>query len=130
MNIENLTEIAEWLEASAPPQNGSAGFCMNYFADETLCGTIHCICGAAVQFEAFRQRVSAEDIEVLHGGDIVEAGAYLLGLSLKDAYSLFYPTNHPFVVYGRIPPEYAARVIRNLMATGKVEWNLPEQAAA
>jgi len=50
INVEALTEIAEWLEAGAPHRNGVHSFDMNEGISwkNTQCNTVCCIAGATL----------------------------------------------------------------------------------
>lgn len=141
MNIDRLTEIAEWLEAGAPEKCNISGFNMNTFGEKSSCGTVCCIAGSAnaFHFESIGEKWNVYDL------DDPGLASTLLGLTEDQSYRLFYPESWAGNVGCRNPelkldwkgeqpwhnisPQHAARVIRNLIATGDVDWNLPEVAA-
>lgn len=108
MNIERLTQIAEWLEAGAPHRGGVAGFDMRYVTSTTDCGTVCCIAGAAnAFFDA-------------HLGMSVNA-ARRLGINRMQSLELFMPDG--YTLEGKYSAAHAARCIRKLIATGEVDWH-------
>jgi len=118
VNIERLTELAEWLESGAPRKAGVDGFNMLHFRNESeYCGTTCCICGAAVTWWYPPEKLLA-DRETL-GFNWVQLGAKVLNLDIETAYQLFNPTD---VFLSYITSAWAARCIRNLIATGRVDW--------
>lgn len=124
MNIDRLTEIAEWLEAGALRRQEVRGFNMERFCDgDAECGTVLCICGAAIAFDAHRSNAKLGELEYANE----ERGAHILGLNIGTANKLFYPRS--IDAWDRITPEHAGRVIRNLIATGQVNWLETEVAA-
>jgi hypothetical protein len=114
MNIERLTTIVEWLEAGAPGRDGVAGFDMSEVSKETDCGTVCCICGAAVHW--WGSTPAPEDYD----GDVSMIGQFTLGLDFKNADALFAPPG--FIDSGKYTTAHAARCIRKLIATGAVDW--------
>ena len=134
MNIERLTELAEWLEAGAPEKAGVVEFDMSDFINVPLeyaalerahdwvpsCGTACCIAGAAVQFEQARVGREPWTPGCMRGGAIMDKARGLLGLDELQAGELFVP-GYPGA-WRDIRPDYAARVIRKLIETGFVDW--------
>lgn len=115
MNIDKLIEIAEWLEAGAPHYKGVDGFDMQHFIQtEPSCGTTCCIAGAAVQFSLEKPVEDALDL-VSHKSEVEDMAADILGIDSLVSGDLF---------YGEFDadPAWAARCIRNLIATGTVDW--------
>lgn len=124
MNVDKLTEIAEWLEAGAPERNGVVEFDMRHFIEPNvhrLCGTTCCIAGAALQFEAAEPYADTDEVFERLFMTVGEAARYVLDLTNKQAEWLF---------HGRLgaSPAWAARCIRKLIATGKVDWAGTEHA--
>jgi hypothetical protein len=127
MNIERLTEIAEWLEAGAPERNGVAAFNMvdfNITPDEfkvitgkkppVSCGSICCIAGTA--------NVWWPD----ENNTYMTSARKKLGLSFSQANTLFFANEgeeEEERVLSDISPAWAARCVRKLIATGCVDWN-------
>lgn len=114
MNVERLTVIAEWLEAGAKPRRFvKGGFNMSWFFGENNCGTTCCIGGAAQAFFGLRlPKFLAENRDPQK----------ILGLTDMQADELFYELT--WVQRNTFEQEraHAARCIRNLIATGKVDW--------
>jgi len=118
MNVERLTEIAEWLDRGAPERRVSGGvingFDMeSFYDDHAACGTTCCIAGAAVAFHKGYSALDAWNVD-----DIAQE---LLGLTREQAGELF------FSGFGSTP-QHAASVIRHLIATGTVDWNATREA--
>jgi hypothetical protein len=126
MNIERLTETAEWLEAGAPERR----FNMNRLFDaETAddpgnhnwCGTECCIAGYVVTRYA-PTKVDRHNIE--------KQARELLGLNYNLADALFYPRNihTDQMIYGRentwdaITPAQAAVAVRNVIKHNDPKW--------
>lgn len=148
LNLVRLEEIAAWLEAGAPhradpnqPDNEDAIVSAFNMADfgcthdhDQGCGTACCIAGTANAFH-FIRTAQPWDGDSLNNPALAIG---LLGLTEDQAEALFYPfawdgeTGSREAIgdtnWSRISPEHAARVIRHLMATGEVNWNLPEAA--
>ena len=146
MNIERLTEIAEWLEGGAihTTEDGRKYAFMMDFWDISLgseeiqgqakengldwipgdCGSAMCIGGATEQFFG-----DANEIEKLKADDDYNCDNYagdLLGLNHDTAYNLFYPWSNFRVKDVPLTPERAAKVIYHLINTGKVDWTVLE----
>lgn len=122
MNAERLTAIAEWLEAGAPERDGVAGFDMRDFIDRRSCGTYCCIAGAAVAM--FEPSLFLNNNP--YTGDTL--ATEILDLDEDTADALFYALGastdamdwSPAVVAD--DAAWAARCVRKLIATGKVDW--------
>jgi hypothetical protein len=152
LNVERLTELAFWLEAGAPHKGMVKGFNIavgvQARAGETPdCGTVCCIAGAATQFfndEDGYLRNSAF-IEASHGHDgstgeapwpeVFDKAQHLLGLDYDQARELFVPIGASGDgIYGfgdgnwedYNDPKLAAKVIRNLIETNEVNWDINE----
>lgn len=157
MNIERLTRLAEWLEGGAMHHRINFDMNKGISIEEvpptveelSACGTSCCIAGAAVQFfdedfdEWLRGMIAPTDDELeAVAGTETEVGWYsvlvkarrLLELSEKQAESLFEPhaRHDRFTDRGDLAyyndPDWAARVIRNLIATGAVDWEGTKEA--
>lgn len=128
MNIENLTLLAEKLEQLPPDK-----FSMRHWE----CGSVACIGGWTDRW--FPETKDAYEALGLDGPCVwTGTGRQLFYPStticpelrasgIKDAYGS-YPEN---ALYRRIwnedqdlPPADAAKVVRNLIATGKVDWSV------
>ena len=116
MNIERLGEIATWLEAGAPEKDGAVGFDMNEWGVISVggrvnkCGSVCCIGGAAVQW--YEKGIV---------GYFSDSACRVLDLDAHTGNELFYPA---FASYDKITPAMAAIVVRDLIATGEVNWDL------
>lgn len=129
MNVDKLTEIAEWLEAGAPERDYVNEFHMANFIRANGCGTSCCIAGAAVQFEC--HGACGSTLDTYSAPEVYKAAKGLLGLSEETAQELFYAESiqdDRFKGLNDIGPQWAARVIRHLIATGRVEWLRLEHA--
>jgi hypothetical protein len=141
MNRELLTKIAEWLEAGAPHEAGISTFHMNYFIEPMYeeeyaedyekgflpnpihgCGTACCIAGAAWQFH---HKDNPEN-QGRYLQDCHTDVADLLDLPYNDSHRLFYGEDPEgdTVDLNKVTAEQAAKVIRHLLATGKVDWSI------
>ncbi len=115
MNAERILKLADVIEA-APHEMYRSG------SDDSLlcgfnmgkwhCGSVGCIGGWAHQL--FVQKSTAD----YDGG---ERARIALGLTPSVASELFLPTNTRL---DDILPSQAAAVLRNLAATGKVNWSV------
>jgi hypothetical protein len=146
MNIEKLERIASWLESGAPETNGITSFNMGVFiapkVDEDFeprCGTQCCIAGAALQFEAEVPYGRAFDVLYRFNRKPDEVAMEILGLSVSQAQDLFYAQAAMDLIplsederdgdeLDHVGPAWAARCIRNLMATGEVDWKATYRA--
>ncbi len=113
MNVERLTEIAEWLDQGAPERvvEGGVihGFDMDHFLDKAAdCGTTCCIAGAAIAFN--------EGFHAASSWNADSSAQKILGLTNSQAMDLFFDGYDS-------TPQHAAVVIRHLIATGTVDWN-------
>lgn len=127
LNVERLSELADWLEAGAPHKHIT--FKMNHFIDpklidstkpctkDNICGTACCIAGAATMF--YHPEVFHVYTDVVMDVNYHDLAREALGLNDDQARQLFY-ANLSDLDY--ITPEWAAKVIRNLIKTGKVDW--------
>lgn len=114
MNIERLTEIAEWLEAGAPRKGGVDGFDMGGYFHKTPCETVCCIAGTAIEWHSpggFAECASWEKTTRGVAADILDIG-------LSQAYDLFLPSGQAEFA----SKAWAARTIRRLIETGVVDW--------
>lgn len=140
-----LVKVAEWLEAGAPhvvikEGQAIAEFNMSFGGvyDEVACGTACCIAGAVVQFENLMQpdesgeiEFFSEDPENVGEGEPRELGAgeiasNFIGLTEDQADKLFMPFGE--FEYEEASefskPARAAAVVRHLIETGEVCWDL------
>jgi len=129
MNRDRIRELADVIERGEPPIPGMRFDMRHFFAPSienietngATCGTVACIAGWAVA-----KWGSRDDLLRMNGAGVSEAAARLLGLSRETAYSLFTPfgedggAHNPFAAGGI----NAARVLRNLAETGRVDWRV------
>lgn len=132
MNIERLSEIATWLEAGAPHEEGGMAFNMNYVyltQEDAIrfersydlpkdCGSVACIAGTAVAwYNPYYLTNYCEGF-----------AADVLGLSEEEGDMLFYPWDH-YDGDGQpdLSPKSVAKVIRNLIKTGEVDWHVADK---
>jgi hypothetical protein len=137
MNIERLEYIALWLEGGAMHEKITFDMRQGVRFKELIpmdlnatmaCGAACCIAGAATWFFNDVPKMLREDVRemeragrhFLHWGRTQAEARQLLELSEDATDALFQPS------YGDLDqfndPAWAARVIRNLIATGKVDW--------
>lgn len=148
MNTERLTVLAEWLEGGMPhvdlegplPEfNLLTSIKFNVFDEDDAhrtasCGTICCIAGATVQFfdDDFEDFVAmgirnhyiegAADSDEYSWGPVSDRARGLLELDSVDAKALFMPGGIGTSMLGYNDAAWAARTIRYLILTGKVDW--------
>ena len=135
MNKKKLLEIAKWLEAGAKPKCGVVKFDMSDFVwprkqkkDGSVCGTAACIAGTACVWEhgpELGHKIATNDIGVFERyGGAFEEGQRILGLTYTQAMDLFYGGSSVSgsIELSDITPKWAARCIRKLVKTGKVDW--------
>lgn len=145
MNINRLTQLAEWLEGGAKHERftfdmttGIAFPVTEEFNPDkvTDCGVACCIAGAACQF--FGDPTTLIQNEWLRKGELHLAGdhfevdwkklstqaMFLLGLTEAQATALFTPNEtHRYRMLREFnDPAWAARTIRRLIETGEVDW--------
>lgn len=141
MNKVRLIEIAEWLEGGAKHANikfdMQKGLVITEEAlaaeDPVACGTVCCIAGAAVAFNRDvinKHRLFGElnyyardengeyTKREVNWERVREQGRDALGLTDTQASQLFMP---PYLSKHNDPAR-AARVVRKLIKTGKVDW--------
>ena len=146
MHIPRLTQLAEWLEAGAPHKDGVDRFDMGHGVTVTSCGTACCIAGAATQFfggevgqnllqkakhdyeEKTKERhLSPRGEAPWEGHDrisgVFDRAMELLELDLGEARELFTPELIDPDFWALITPAEAAQTIRQMIATGEVDWS-------
>lgn len=109
MNRERILQLADVIEKTphAQPDYWSEGPLTSFNMSEWRYGTCGCLGGWVEHL--FR------DEDDLHARD-------LLDIEGDAAEELFYPTG--FTTYKDILPARAARVLRHLAETGKVDWSI------
>ena len=127
MNVENIRRVADAIEKH---EIKDLGFNMRVYgssvfkwADHTGrgCGTTACIAGWAAIIGGFR---SPETIRDRDGFVISKFAQDFLDIGSYEESELF----EPDVNREEISAEQAVRTLRHLADTGRVEWDLPEQA--
>lgn len=148
LNIAALDRVAKWLEAGAPHTATPGGIPVTGFdmsrgvaIDGEGCGTVCCIAGAVCQFEGVTNAEAAgmlaADEEENWGelswrgvGGVATQAQEILGLTSEQADSLFTPSGYNSdkweYDYRPLTAALAARVIRHLIATGDVNWELQD----
>lgn len=147
MNIDALTEIAEWLEAGAPHKGDLTGFDMTTYGLHNSCGTVACIAGAAVDFhraDLFQRALGSWSEAPIA---VPPVAREILGLTYNQSEVLFCPCDdtdedypddrgdlcevyfeddedQDWIRHGDIDAAWAARTIRHLIATGRVNWRV------
>lgn len=113
LTIARLTRIAEWLEEGAPQFRMADGTYVDGFslrAMDFIERNTVCVAGVAVAMHA--RSMNTLTIE--------QDAAQILDLDKATAEALFY-TDHK---YSRLQAPCVARVLRGLIAKGKVDWRL------
>lgn len=146
LNIAALDRVAKWLEAGAPCTATPGGVPVTGFdmsrgvaIDAEGCGTVCCIAGAACQFEGVTNAAAgimlADDRTGYELGwwganGVAMQAQEILGLTSEQADSLFTPIGYNSDEweddYRPLTAALAARVIRHLIATGDVNWELQD----
>jgi len=119
MNTENILQLADEIERQEHAKTDEMegwGFNMAYFRHD--CGTPCCIAGFAAEHVRANAKVNAKKE--------TEVAREWLEIDRKTALSLFIPDMHERhgVRLSDITPAMAARTLRNLAETGRVEWNV------
>lgn len=123
MNKRRLVKLAEWLEAGAPEKKGVAGFDMSSYVEVRKCGTVCCLAGAAQCF--FDPKHTVKNLNKWWPDWDWSEAAELLGLDPTTADALFHPDQiSDTMCWEHIKPKQAARVVRHLIETGKVDWTV------
>lgn len=126
VNVKNIIRVAEVLEGKRPKPRKNLHFSMSLWADkasqaiplygwngkfaEHTCGTVACIGGWT-------------NIIFRSENDSTAAAAEKLGLDADTAHALFFEYSKGGGSYA-IPPKRAAKVLRHLAKTGKVDWTI------
>lgn len=122
LDVEKLEYVAKWLEAGAPHTPEGQGFNMDewviYSGEDYdavdyqghACGTAMCIGGALEQF--------------FGAGTVNKVGLEGSDREWTLADQLFYPWDHFSQAINYNDPLLAAKVIRHLIATGEVNWEI------
>lgn len=134
MNVERLNELASWCEAGCPARNSVVGLNMldfitiapgagrarilNYDTPLSECGTVCCIAGTAVMW--WGAAAPQKFCDIICFNDWAQQATKLLDLRSDQADGLFFPQGYS----SAITPAIAATCIRQLIATGNVEWAL------
>lgn len=144
LNIAALDRVAKWLEAGAPHTATPGGIPVTGFdmsrgvaVDDAGCGTVCCIAGAVCQFEGVTNAEVADMLATweanwheLSWWNIAAQAQEILGLTSEQAASLFTPEGYDVRAwedeYRPLTAALAARVIRHLIATGDVNWELQD----
>lgn len=144
LNIAALDRVAKWLEAGAPCTATPGGVPVTGFdmsrgvaIDDAGCGTVCCIAGAACQFEGVTNAEVDSMLDADEGNcrelgwaNVALSAQEILGLTSEQAYSLFTPEGYASDEweddYRPLTAALAARVIRHLLATGDVNWELQD----
>jgi len=119
----HLEGVAQWLEAGAPHVEDKFvdGFNMSTGIENDGCGTTCCIAGAVVQFH---RPTNLDNYEFANWPSVEQEAIKLLGISDEVAEELF---NSPYdSEVAPVTPEIAAKVIRNFLASGVVDWNIEQ----
>lgn len=143
LNIAALDRVAKWLEAGAPHTATPGGIPVTGFdmsrgvaIDDKGCGTVCCIAGAVCQFEGITNAEVAGmlaekgwgELGWWDTGGVASQAQEILGLTSEQADSLFTPEGYASEewedAYRPLTAALAARVIRHLIATGDVNWEL------
>jgi hypothetical protein len=110
MNAERVLQLADFIEVA----RDNLSFDMRTFGRDTACGTACCIAGfACVAFE----EAAASNLTWMSG--VSSTARDLLGLDPDQATELFLPTCEEWY---DCTPATAASLLRDLAATGIVDW--------
>ena len=124
MNKERLKFIADWLRTGALHEPDGLAFHMDVWYTQDApeeayaapwvgeCGSVMCIGGAAWYFFGDRKRSDMKN------------SCEMLGISLDVGNQLFYPWDVSDIDDSKMTPQYCAKVIDNLIETGKVDWDI------
>lgn len=123
MNKENLTLLADTVEALEPPKFDMRHWLFPDDKNSCLCGTPSCLWGWA----EWLRRDKPEKIEITpeYSGNVDE----WLGLDLYQSDALFIPED-PTARYSgdhfrrTITPAHAAAVVRHFRDTGEIDWRV------
>ncbi len=111
LNVENINIVADALERGSPELDLD----QEYWAYDSECGTSACIAGWTVFI--FEPAIFSQYLDDDQSADISEIATRYLGLDVEQTGRLFH-----FVFNSN--PKIAARVLRHLAETGKVEWDI------
>lgn len=109
MNKRRLGILARWLEAGAPHKGGVDKFNMNNWKVVSKRETTCCIGGAVQTW--WGMHCPIERYEAV--GKILDIGACAAGKLCRP---------ETLTNWHKISPQWAARTVRHLMATGNVDW--------
>ena len=126
---KSLEGVAAWLEAGAPhiEDKGIDGFEITSGVEALGdCGTTCCIAGAVVQFNDPR---FLEEGDARNWTSVYYDAIDVLGISEEDAVALFLAggrgmSDDQEQFAETVTPVLAAKVIRNYLATGEVDWSI------
>lgn len=142
MNVKLLERIATWLENGAVEVDRFGNpiefnMAVGVKSGHEDCGTACCIAGAAVQFvnpvmiQGYFENNEAdfdwEGMTEMPWSSVQEAAWLYTGLDRQLASQLFEPqyhSNRSYLLEDYSDPVLAAKVIRNLIATGIVDWDI------
>jgi hypothetical protein len=125
---QRMEAMAKWLETQNKaipmgimPGKGRVGFNMSdWLKGAPECGTVVCMGGLACQmFEPF----SYNQHKQRGYTDVMYRAKVLLGLDFEQSMALFCPEPREVgMPLSKISPKRAAAVLRNFIATGRVDW--------
>lgn len=120
MNKERILTLASIIEQQPHVAAGApAGFCLNTFFH--FCGTPSCIAGYAIA------QARREGFTFQPNLSYTERAAKYLGLGNSVAFYLCIPPQGPEYLshqYADVTPAMAAKVLRHLADTGRVDWSI------
>lgn len=118
-----MQQVTNWLAAGAPhdEDHNLAGFDYLNWIEETKCGTIACIAGAAVQFND-----PLYYLRYLYEDSIGKKAQELLGLTEEQATLLFYPFDKydDLEFTQHLPPQKIAKVLQHFIDTNEIDWEM------
>lgn len=129
MNVENILKVADAIENHEIEWLGfnMAGFCkpssdLDPDRSGHGCGTVACIAG----WGAAVAGIPRNDLEA--DFDAEDVASKFMGLRMDQADDLFYAKSHPlfskYTTWTKISQGEAVAVLRNLAATGEVDWSV------
>lgn len=124
MNVENILKVADAIEQHSIPGLGFNMLDWRGPADRVVCDKSGHNCGTVACIGGWTEAIFPKD----EHGRAVPAGETLdLDEDQRGRLFFMYGTRRSL---GSVKSDHAVRTLRHLAATGEVNWDLPEPAAA